>query len=316
MKKIIILLAALLLIVMAGCTDKPEVNTEEEHVHVTFIGSCTEKTIELIKGNPLGNPDQYEIVYSELNSNETLEAINFYYENSFEPVDFEAPVNEDTVVIVEITVSASAVPVENDNNSSYVDVTDIDVPNCRYEENGTRYKAELKPGSTFKMNAVVFPDNATNKNIIYSIDSDNGVVSLDNTGLIKANKYGSTMVRATSEASGVNVGILVLVEGYEINVEIPNQKDVYSARDVIGYETMIKRHRNIHTEELYELPEGTSLEILSGEDVLTFDNSTGELKVSGNPSKTQEVTFRFAVAEKTGTDYSNELTVTVGKLGN
>lgn len=66
-------------------------------------------------------------------------------------------------------------------------------------------KAELQPGEQLQLTAEVKPDNATDKDITWSISdsSEDGVAEVDENGLVTANKPGNVTVRAASARDGV-----------------------------------------------------------------------------------------------------------------
>lgn len=70
---------------------------------------------------------------------------------------------------------------------------------------------EIKVNEKFTLNATVFPENATNKNIIW-VSSDTNVVSVDGNGIIKGIKPGYVTVTATTENGGKSVIVDVLVK--------------------------------------------------------------------------------------------------------
>ena len=62
----------------------------------------------------------------------------------------------------------------------------------------TADKKELKVGETAQATAIVTPDNATNKEVTWSV-SDKEVISVDNTGKVTAKAKGTAEVIATAE---------------------------------------------------------------------------------------------------------------------
>lgn len=57
----------------------------------------------------------------------------------------------------------------------------------------------MKVGDTYQLAATVLPENATNKDCIWSIESGNDVVSINSSGLLEAFKPGTAVVRVTSD---------------------------------------------------------------------------------------------------------------------
>lgn len=57
-------------------------------------------------------------------------------------------------------------------------------------------EVELKAGQTVQLNATVFPEDATNKNVIWS-SSDISVATVDNNGFVTAYRVGASRIRAS-----------------------------------------------------------------------------------------------------------------------
>ena len=77
----------------------------------------------------------------------------------------------------------------------------VNVPVITVDSIGlNKNSSTIEVGSTEQITATVLPGNATNKNVVWSIQSGSDVVSLSTTGLITAQKSGSAVVRVTSVA--------------------------------------------------------------------------------------------------------------------
>ena len=76
---------------------------------------------------------------------------------------------------------------------------------------------ELTEGETFKLNATVSPDNATDKAVIWS-SSDAGIASVED-GVVTAIKAGSASITAASRDGGAKASCSVTVTSREIAVE-------------------------------------------------------------------------------------------------
>ena len=61
----------------------------------------------------------------------------------------------------------------------------------------------LQEGETFKLNAIIFPDDATNKDVEWS-SSNSDIAGVNSTGLITANAIGTATITVTA---GVGVGV-------------------------------------------------------------------------------------------------------------
>lgn len=78
---------------------------------------------------------------------------------------------------------------------------------------------ELKVGEEKQLNVNVLPNNATNKKVKYSVNND--VVSVSDSGLVKALKEGKATVTVTSEDGNKSAQVNVFVSKYqnEYNLE-------------------------------------------------------------------------------------------------
>ena len=81
----------------------------------------------------------------------------------------------------------------------------------------TADKKELKVGETAQATAIVTPDNATNKEVTWSV-SDKEVISVDNTGKVTAKAKGTAEVIATAE-NGVSGKVVITVTEKDTPVE-------------------------------------------------------------------------------------------------
>ncbi len=62
-------------------------------------------------------------------------------------------------------------------------------------------EADINLNDTLKLTAVVSPENAVNKNIIWE-SSDDSIASVDENGVVTANALGSAVIKATTEEGG------------------------------------------------------------------------------------------------------------------
>lgn len=78
----------------------------------------------------------------------------------------------------------------------------------------------LNPGETVRFIAHVYPENATNPNIIWT-SSDENVASVDN-GVVTAKNVGTTTISATAEDGGTSwsIEVIVLIRVQEIYLDI------------------------------------------------------------------------------------------------
>ena len=95
-----------------------------------------------------------------------------------------------------------------------INVTDIQLDST---------EAYLQVGDTFKINAYIYPDNATNKNILYS-SSNTEVATIDENGMISAFKEGNSVITVTSEENSLikkecNLIVVSRMEDSEIHFD-------------------------------------------------------------------------------------------------
>lgn len=97
-----------------------------------------------------------------------------------------------------------------------------------------------KVGETYQLTAIVAPENATDKTIVWSSDNS-GVVSVDSDGLITLHTKGNAIIKASAtDGSGISVSCAVIVnENAGINdIEIDDNQYVriYNLHGVLVYE--------------------------------------------------------------------------------
>ncbi len=124
---------------------------------------------------------------------------------------------------VVITVKEKDTPVEPDVEVESIEVTAADT--------------ELKVGDTTKVTAKVLPDNATNKEVTWSV-SDKEVLSVDNTGKVTALKAGTAEVIATAE-NGVSGKVTIEVTENDIPVE-PDKADKSGLQELVDKYSELK----------------------------------------------------------------------------
>ena len=77
----------------------------------------------------------------------------------------------------------------------------------------------LEKGKTFKVNAIIYPNNASNQNVIWS-SSDTNIAQVDQNGNITAIKEGNVKIKAITEEGekerSINLNVVPNIEGTEI----------------------------------------------------------------------------------------------------
>jgi uncharacterized protein YjdB len=110
-----------------------------------------------------------------------------------------------------VSVRASA----NDGSGVYTVFT-ITISNQLIKVTGiiiTGATSAMLVNGTLQLTAQVLPENATSKNVIWSVTGGTGQASISATGLVKAIKNGTIVIRATSNDGSGNYGT------FEINIE-------------------------------------------------------------------------------------------------
>lgn len=132
----------------------------------------------------------------------------------------------------------------------------------------------LMIGETTLLSAVVFPENAGNKNVAWT-SSDQNVASIDNNGLVTAKALGTTSITVTTQEEGKSNTVFINV--VDISGYISAYKSSSSSSSINGYvtgsvtSTLINRHSS-------EIVFVTKFEII--------DNKTNAVVVSQtDPSK-------------------------------
>ncbi len=92
------------------------------------------------------------------------------------------------------------------------------------EEKITLTVTEFGVGSTIALAPIVSPDNATNKDVIWSSDNES-VATVDENGIVKAVAGGTAVITATTVAGGYKDTCIVNVEQDEKAVEISDAPD-------------------------------------------------------------------------------------------
>lgn len=90
----------------------------------------------------------------------------------------------------------------------------------------------LAKGKSGKLTASVLPKNATNSSIIWS-SSDSKVASVDSTGTVKGNSYGTATIKATSKDNAKVIATSKVTVGYKLTYKL--NKGANSAKNPSVY---------------------------------------------------------------------------------
>ena len=125
----------------------------------------------------------------------------------------------------------------------------------------------LQVGETFKINAIIYPEDASNKNIIYQ-SGNNQIVSVNANGLVTALNEGKTNIIVVSEDSNIEKTINILV-----NKKIDNSELSFSDRlNINGNEISGLDYKNNSVETIKELINTNYIIEIYNNDELLKDN--------------------------------------------
>lgn len=128
----------------------------------------------------------------------------------------------------------------------------------------TADKKELKVGETAQATAIVTPDNATNKEVTWSV-SDKEVISVDNTGKVTAKAKGTAEVIATA-ANGVSGKVTIEVTEKDIPVE-PDKADKSDLQELVDkYSELKEKDYTADSRKGYQEAMDTAKKVLADED--------------------------------------------------
>lgn len=143
-------------------------------------------------------------------------------------------------------------------------LTDIPVTSVSIEGDKIRYVNVLDANNTIKLNAIVYPNEATNKNVTYSLEDianeKNALVELSQDGTVKPLSTGSVMVVATADG------------GRQDKVQINFYSEAISSVELINGS--------------FSVDVGSSKKITIGSDYTIYPNSSsGSITYSSNNNK-------------------------------
>jgi len=128
----------------------------------------------------------------------------------------------------------------------------------------TADKKELKVGETAQATAIVTPDNATNKEVTWSV-SDKEIISVDNTGKVTAKAKGTAEVIATA-ANGVSGKVTIEVTEKDIPVE-PDKADKSDLQELVDkYSELKEKDYTADSWKGYQEAMDTAKKVLTDED--------------------------------------------------
>jgi uncharacterized protein YjdB len=146
----------------------------------------------------------------------------------------------------------------------------------------------LMVGETFQLKEKVLPENAGNKNIVWSMD-DNSIASISISGLITARRIGETTAKVTTVDGGFTATVPVKVT--DITGFIYAFKSGAAITSINGYvtgsvnSTITNRHKTI-------MAMVTKFEVVDNKTNTVVASKEDELGVL-NPEKTMSLSFRM-----------------------
>ena len=112
-------------------------------------------------------------------------------------------------------------------------------------------KIELVEGASFKLNAIVLPNEATNKNVKWS-SSDNAIATVSNEGLVTAIKKGNAEIIAVTEDGNIEKNCTVVVKEIEKQyVKLDDIKEVAERFNSLDTDILISEFQK-KTEQKYD----------------------------------------------------------------
>ena len=88
--------------------------------------------------------------------------------------------------------------------------------------------ATVKAGKTVQLTANVLPDNATNKNVTWTVESGDAYAEVSATGLVTGKAEGTAVIRATSVADDTKYGECTVT----VNPGTPANTDILTAEEI------------------------------------------------------------------------------------
>ena len=209
MKNKLFIYAVFAAILFAACKNDPESEnpTAPQTVHVQDISIKNPvNPVSLVKGTT------YQVEAAVLPENADNKKISYTSSNkTFVSVNANGLISADNVGTATITLKAENMSktINVTVTSAYINVASIAVASG--DEN-----ISIVKGRTYRLNATVKPDNATDKTLTYSSDHED-IASVDTNGLITAKKVGTASVTIHA-ANNITKTVSVTVTEAEVAV--------------------------------------------------------------------------------------------------
>ena len=121
--------------------------------------------------------------------------------------------------------------------SPFVEVNEIKI---------SKSNLELEEGISYKLNVIVLPNEATNKDVQWA-SSDENIATVTNDGIVKANNIGNAIITATSHDGNKKVTCDVIVKKAKVSEkitldDISNEKQ---EMDSYSYTKLFENHQTI-----------------------------------------------------------------------
>ena len=164
----------------------------------------------------------------------------------------------------------------------------------------------VEEGKTITLSATVKPDNATNKDVTWSIESGSQYASISASGVLTAKAAGKVTVKATAkDGSGVSATYTVTVKPILVSsITISGDKEV-TAGGKITLTATVKPDNAENKGVTWSIQSGSSYASISSDGVLTA-KAAGKVTVKATAKDGSGVSATYTVTVKAGAMWEGE----------
>jgi len=164
-----------------------------------------------------------------------------------------------------------------------------------------------EPGGSLQLNASVFPDNATNKKVYWSISDNTGHAVIDETGRVTAVKDGLVVAKAAaSDGTGVFGTLVITISGQitfipvnEIILTAGHGTTMMSVDDTLQIYADVRPSDASDSSVSWSILEGTALGEIDDQGLLTaHSNGTMTIEAIANDGSGVRATMVITILEK------------------
>lgn len=181
--------------------------------------------IERIEINPskvtLAGGDAYTLKVEVFPKNATYQTINWSSDNKWIPVDEFGKITAPFETMTKATITAKSVDGEK------IATCEVNVVPEKINVTGVTIEPKelnLSLGETQTLKAIVLPENATNKTVVWTTENDS-IATVSDTGEIVALAKGTTQVIATTEDGQKQFATTINVDDKIESVQITNKRE-------------------------------------------------------------------------------------------